>query len=98
MTDFVIKGDLLFATNKDELQINENSYLVITAGKFAGIFEYLPEKFRALTLNDFSGKLVIPAFYDLHLHAPQYAQLGLGMDETLLDWLKNIPIKPKAAS
>lgn len=36
---------------------------------------------------DYSDKLIIPGFADLHVHAPQYSFRGLGMDLELLDWL-----------
>ncbi len=36
---------------------------------------------------DFGDKLLIPAFNDLHLHAPQYRNNGLAMDLELLPWL-----------
>ena len=31
--------------------------------------------------------LILQSFADLHLHAPQYPMLGMGMDLPLLDWL-----------
>ncbi len=36
---------------------------------------------------DFRGKLVIPAFCDLHLHAAQFPNAGLGYDCTFEEWL-----------
>jgi guanine deaminase len=33
-----------------------------------------------------------PGFIDAHLHAPQYPNLGVGLDRPLLDWLKNVTI------
>lgn len=33
------------------------------------------------------GQIVIPGFVDLHVHAPQYPQLGLALDEPLEVWL-----------
>ena len=32
--------------------------------------------------------MIIPPFVDLHLHAPQYANCGLGTDVELLVWLE----------
>ena len=36
---------------------------------------------------DCTGRLVIPGMVDLHIHAPQYAFCGTGMDYELLEWL-----------
>ncbi|MDC9822539.1 guanine deaminase [Devosia sp. ZB163] len=35
-----------------------------------------------------AGQLVLPGFVDLHVHAPQYPQLGLALDEPLEVWLQ----------
>ncbi|MBR1686336.1 MAG: amidohydrolase family protein, partial [Clostridia bacterium] len=37
---------------------------------------------------DYGDCLIIPGMVDLHIHAPQYAFRGTGMDDELLDWLK----------
>lgn len=36
------------------------------------------------------GEFLIPGFIDTHHHAPQWAQRGMGRDQTLLDWLNNV--------
>lgn len=33
------------------------------------------------------SQLLIPGFVDIHLHAPQYPNCGLGYDKHLMDWL-----------
>lgn len=40
-----------------------------------------------LPLLDFGDRLILPGLVDLHLHGPQFAYRGLGMDLELLDWL-----------
>ncbi|MFR6692608.1 MAG: hypothetical protein ACLUS6_00555 [Dysosmobacter sp.] len=32
------------------------------------------------------------SFADMHLHAPQYPMLGMGMDLPLLDWLNTYTV------
>lgn len=46
-----------------------------------------------------AGKLVLPGFVDLHIHAPQYPQLGLALDEPLEVWLGKytFPLEAKYA-
>ena len=89
MNDFVVKGDLAWSKSKSELQSLKDGYLVIENGKIVGVFDKLDEKYRSFDLLDYSGKLIIPGFYDLHTHAPQNHFKGLFMDYQLLDWLNN---------
>ena len=84
---FAIKGDFCYSKNENELKFYENSFSVCIAGKSAGVFRELPEKYRNLPLIDYTGKLITPGLVDLHVHAPQYAFRGLCMDMELLDWL-----------
>lgn len=36
-----------------------------------------------------ASQFLMPGFIDTHIHAPQFAQNGLGLDMELLDWLNN---------
>ncbi|MFR7744183.1 MAG: hypothetical protein ACLU3I_13500 [Acutalibacteraceae bacterium] len=36
---------------------------------------------------DYGEQLILPGMTDLHVHAPQFAFRGLGMDMELLEWL-----------
>lgn len=87
MKSFVIKGDLCYSADADHIRLCPASYLVCEDGRSAGVFSELPERYAALPLHDHSGCLVIPGLTDLHVHAPQFAFRGLGMDMELLDWL-----------
>ena len=58
-------------------------------GKSKGVFESIPEQYKDFELRDLGDKLIIPGMIDLHIHAPQYAFRGIGMDYELLDWLNN---------
>jgi len=46
-------------------------------------------------LSDY--QFLMPGFVDCHIHAPQFAQLGLGLDMPLLDWLNTytFPLEAK---
>lgn len=48
---------------------------------------------------DASGACLLPGFVDLHVHAPQYAQLGQALDEPLEVWLGKytFPLEAKYA-
>lgn len=84
---FVFKGDVCYSLSPREVSCTEGGYLVCVDGRSAGVFEELPERYAALPLVDCAGRLVVPGLCDIHLHAPQYAFRGLGMDLELLDWL-----------
>lgn len=86
-TSFVLKGDFCWSSGPNTIETREDGYLVCVSGVSAGVFSALPEQYAALPLLDWSGKLVTPGLTDLHVHAPQYAFRGLGMDLELLDWL-----------
>ena len=83
----ILWGDICYSTDKDTLITRENAYLVWEDGKIAGVYDRLPEQFRAYPVEDCRGKLIIPGLVDLHIHAPQYPFRGLKMDLPLLPWL-----------
>ena len=84
---FALRGDILYSESPQRIRSAPGSYLVCEEGRVAGVFSQLPERYAGLPVEDFGGRLIIPGLADLHLHAPQYAFRGLGMDLELLDWL-----------
>jgi guanine deaminase len=86
---FVIRGDLCWSESFTRLKTMPDAFLVCVDGKSAGAFSGLPRQFEKLPLIDYSGCLVIPGLVDLHMHAPQFAFRGMGMDLELLDWLSS---------
>ena len=97
MTVQIIKGHIVDAPAFGELKITENGYLVLKDGKIENIFAELPEAYHDALVTDYSDKIVMPSFADMHMHAPQYAMLGMGMDLPLLDWLNTYTFKTEAA-
>ena len=83
----VLKGNIISAEKYGELNIVENGYLVSNDGIIEGIYQELPEQYQNLKVEDFGDKLIMQSFSDMHLHAPQYPMLGMGMDLPLIDWL-----------
>lgn len=84
----IYKGNIVFTPSKDCFEIIENGYLCVKDGIILEVSSEIPEKFTDYTLTDFGDKLIIPGFTDLHLHAPQFPNRGLGLDEQLLVWLE----------
>ena len=87
MKTFVGKGNLCFSRSMDELVCMEHSYIVVEDGRVAGVFRTLPERYAQLPVLDYGEQLILPGMTDLHVHAPQFAFRGLGMDMELLEWL-----------
>lgn len=88
MNTTILKGNIVHAPVFGELCCVENGYLVCENGRIAGVFAELPARYAAAEITDHGDKLIVPALCDLHLHAPQYAMLGMGMDLQLLPWLE----------
>lgn len=84
---FAIKGDICFCKTKDQWTTMKNAYAVCENGISQGVFAQLPAQYAHFPVYDFTGKLIIPGLVDLHMHAPQYAFRGMGMDLELMDWL-----------
>ena len=84
----ILKGNIVYSKNPKEFTIYEHGYLVCQDGKTEGIYQTLPFKLGGTPIRDFGDCLIIPGLVDLHIHAPQYAFRGLGMDMELLDWLE----------
>lgn len=96
MKDFIIKGQLCTSLDPDRLEITENGWLVILDGRVEGVYAARPERFSPLPVLDFGDRLVLPGMTDLHLHAPQFAFRGLGMDLELLEWLNTYTFPEEA--
>lgn len=89
MSKQAYKGNILFTPTKDNFEIHEDSYIVVDEGKVVKISKTLDDSYKDYLVKDFGDKLIIPGFVDIHLHAPQYSNRGLGMDDELIPWLNN---------
>ncbi len=87
MDKFVLKGHICYSKTPGELITYENGYVVCIDGKSQGVFDMLPGEYETLPVFDYGDKLIIPGLVDLHIHAPQFAYRGMGMDLELMDWL-----------
>lgn len=87
MENYILRGNICYSETQNQIRIVPNSYLVCLEGRSAGVFTELPECYASLPIEDHGDKLIIPGITDLHLHAPQFAFRGLGMDMELLEWL-----------
>lgn len=90
---FAIKGDIIFTETNKQFSTYLQSFLVIKDGIVEGIYKILPEKFNGISVSDKGHALILPGFIDLHTHAAQFNQLGMGMDYKLIDWLSSYTFK-----
>ena len=79
--------DLVTADREGGLDPRERQYVFVRDGVIGEIAPVLPEEYDGIPVTDCGRGVMIPAFSDLHIHAPQYAQRGIGMDCLLFDWL-----------
>ena len=96
MSITILKGAVVSAPALGKLDITEHGYLVAEGGKITGVFPVLPEQYAGAAVEDYGDALILQSFADLHLHAPQYPMLGMGMDLPLLDWLNTYTFPTEA--
>lgn len=85
----IYHGDIVYSENENKLNVFENSYIAVRSGIVEAILPQLPKEYEQAEIIDHKRGVIIPAFSDLHVHASQYIQRGLGMDCLLSDWLNN---------
>lgn len=92
----IYKGNILYTPTPEKFSVFQNGYIVVKDGKVAQVTAELPLNADRQTVRDFGECLIIPAFNDLHLHAPQFPLAGLGFDYELLPWLEKYTFKAEA--
>lgn len=84
----IIRGNFAYASSLDELVVKQDKYLKIKDGRIVKFYDNLDEIDSAgEEILDYKDLLIIPAFNDLHTHAPQYPNRGIGFDKELMPWL-----------
>ncbi|GJQ66035.1 hypothetical protein Trydic_g4125 [Trypoxylus dichotomus] len=73
MSDILIVGNIIHCIGVYQVQLIENGYVLVKEGKITEVGS--------------SSDLKVEGLIDTHIHAPQYPNVGLGYDKTLLDWL-----------
>ena len=84
------KGTIIYTDTPEKLTVIKNGYIAVKDGLIEEVITgELPEKYAESDIIDYGDSLIIPAFSDLHIHAPQFVERGVGMDCLLFDWLNN---------
>ena len=84
----ILKGNFLYTPKLGELVIREQEYLVVKDGLVVDIYKELPQEYAGEPVTDYGNAIILPAFNDLHIHAPQMVNRGVGFDQELLPWLE----------
>lgn len=92
----ILRGNIIHAPSFGTLETIPNGYLILEDGVLRAAVPTLPERYAACPVTDYGDALIMPSFADLHLHAPQYPMLGMGMDLPLLDWLDTYTFRTEA--
>ena len=92
----LLQGNIVYSPRLGELvTIPRGALLLRDDGAVADVLSAPPENADAEAV-DYGDALIMPSFADMHLHAPQYPMLGMGMDLPLLDWLNTYTFKTEA--
>ncbi|WP_425448948.1 guanine deaminase [Dethiothermospora halolimnae] len=92
----ILKGNIIFTPELGKFSMHEDSYIIVENNKVKSICKTLPAEYKNFEVDDYGNKLIIPGFVDLHFHAPQYANRGLGLDKELLPWLEDYTFPEEA--
>lgn len=91
----VHKGHIIHTPTPHDFDCHRGHYLVHDT-YVKGIYGSLEEIANAtgcqvdkLDVHDHGDALVIPGFVDIHCHASQFGNYGLGLDKSLLGWLES---------
>lgn len=84
----VYRANILYTPTPERFVLLERGYVVVgDDGNVIDTYASLPNEYADVELVDFGNQMLMPAMNDLHVHAPQYRNLGIAMDMELLPWL-----------
>lgn len=97
-TTNLIRGTFLW-TPEPGIMKQQLGFALIENGILKSLTEKLPSGCEEVPVADYGDALIIPAFTDIHLHASQYPNCGIGLDKELLPWLDTctFPMEAKYA-
>ena len=92
----ILQGNIVYSPRLGELATLPRGALALDDdGVLLDILPAAPEGADAEYI-DCGDALIMPSFVDMHLHAPQYPMLGMGMDLPLMDWLNTYTFRTEA--
>lgn len=92
----IIKGIIVQSLSLGEVKIfPAGGILLDKDGTVLDVYEKIPHNSKE-EIVDYGDKLIMQSFADMHLHAPQYPMLGMGMDLHLIEWLNTYTFKTES--
>ena len=92
----ILKGTFLHTPKLGTLEVRPEAYLISQGETIVGLYDTLPPEYAGQPVEDWGDALIIPAFTDLHIHAPQIINRGIGYDKELLPWLETYTFPAEA--
>ena len=107
-TKKIIKASFFHSPKYGEIEFQKHAVLLVSDnGIISEIIRKEDENYQQILSQhsqksnfiDFKDKVLLPGFIDLHIHAPQWPQAGLTLDDELSHWLNNFtfPLESKYA-
>ncbi|WP_330566163.1 amidohydrolase family protein [Romboutsia sp. Marseille-P6047] len=93
----ILKGNIIFTSRPDKFETYPNSYILVIDGKVKSITKEIPKGYTKEDVEDLGNSLIIPGFVDIHVHAPQLYNVGIGYSKQLIPWLNEytFPLESK---
>ncbi len=92
----ILKGNIVYTQQPDRFDVYENSCLICCNGVIEQISSTIPDEYKNCEVKNYGSDLIIPGFVDLHTHASQFNQRGLGLDLQLLEWLEEYTFREES--
>lgn len=84
----IYRANIIYTPTPDAFKVLERGYVVVgDDGNVVDTYQTLPSEYAKEPVVDYGDQLLMPAMNDLHVHAPQYRNLGIAMDMELIPWL-----------
>ncbi len=105
-TESYFKGDVFHTPTDGKLEFLEDALIQVDpAGIITKVIKKTDKQYEKacqqadITLSLTKGQCFLPGFVDLHVHAPQWPQAGIALDEPLNVWLDEctFPLEAKYA-
>jgi len=85
----IYHANIIYTPESRRFEVIPHGYIAVDNGKVERVYRELPRHLADCPVTDWGDRLLIPAMNDMHVHAPQYRNQGIAMDEELLPWLQN---------
>jgi|WetSurMetagenome_2_1015567.scaffolds.fasta_scaffold53096_2 guanine deaminase len=95
----ILHGNFICTPTPGQFKIDEDTFCILENGNIQDMTKTLPASLSSFPVIDLRPYIVIPAFSDVHVHAPHLPNAGIGLDEELLPWLNHytFPLETKFA-